>query len=424
MFLSKYRNPDFSLKNKQRDIVVLMEFIDKNLVFKLKGAPIYLDLQYKDMGQLFVQESKNPEKYSILISKPTETLSLNLPYVSNISYHEYYPFLMLHTGANRKISLRSANVQSMYVTESEHRGKMNLTIDYEMYSPDKDVLQFFGIVTSTWIKIRLRFRNYREKMISQLYDLLNPGLHEKDGKERCKDCRALKNRVKTSDALLFELEEICPSCLNGLSTKIGQIKRQVESLAANFDQHTKNHDSLIEKIDSTIVSSIKMQDDTSKLYLGYLKSKLMISTTKFHNLGLQAMGQIFELISDYEYLQNLNLPPEFDEDVENSLINGFVRNKRHSEALKVAEIGYDLNRKANNTFKMAKSLNRMSELYLALNQYDDAEECAEESYNLHVKNRFSGKSLERSAEILTRIYRIKNREDKIQNVKLHRFFKD
>jgi tetratricopeptide (TPR) repeat protein len=310
----------------------------------------------------------------------------------------------------------------MYVVESDNRGKMNLTIEYEIYNPNKEILQFFGIITCTWINIRLRFRNYREKMISQIYDLLNPGFHEKDGKERCKDCKSLKNRVKTSDALLYEVEEICPSCLNALSTKISRLQRKVESITADSNQHTKNHDSLMDKIDSAIVSSIKMQDDTSKLYLGYLKSKLMISTTKYYNQGLQAMNQIFELISDYDYLKNLNLPPDFDEHVENSLINGFVRNKQHTEALKIAEIGYDLNRKANNTFKMAKSLNQMSEIYLALNQYDDAEQCAERSYDLHVKNRFSGKSLEKSAEILTRIYKIKNREDKIQNVKLHRFF--
>ena len=73
---------------------------------------------------------------------------------------------------------------------------------------------------------------------------------------------------------------------------------------------------------------------------------------------------------------------------------------------------------------MAKSLNKMSEIYLSLNQYDDAQECAEQSYDLHVKNRFTGQSLEKSAEILTRIYKIKNMDDKIQNVKLHRFFKD
>ena len=115
-----------------------MEFIDKNLVFKLKGAPISIDYQYKDMGQLFVQESKNPDKYSILISKPTETLSINLPYVTNLSYHEYFPYLILHTGANRKISFRSAHIQSMFVSQSEDRGKMNLTIDYDINSGDND----------------------------------------------------------------------------------------------------------------------------------------------------------------------------------------------------------------------------------------------------------------------------------------------
>ena len=46
-------------KNKQRDIEVLIDFADKNSVFNLKGAPIYLDVQYKDMGQLFVQESSS-----------------------------------------------------------------------------------------------------------------------------------------------------------------------------------------------------------------------------------------------------------------------------------------------------------------------------------------------------------------------------
>ena len=402
----------------------MTEFIDKNLVFKLKGAPVSVDLQYKDMGQLFVQESKSPDKFSILISKPSETLSLNLPYITNLSYHEYYPFLILHTGANRKITFRSAYIQSMYVTNADTRGKMNLTIDYEIYSPSKEILQFFGIIVSDWVKVRLRFRNYKEKMVSQIYDLLNPGLHEKEAKNRCKECKSLSNRVKTSDALLYEIEDVCPSCLSTLSTKISQMKKQVDALVSDYDHFTKNHDSVMKKIDSIIVLSMKQQDDTSKLYLGYLKSKLMIHTQKYHTQGIQAMGQIFELISDYEYLKNLNLPPEFDEDVENSLIGGFVQNKRHVEALKIAEVGYDLNRKAQNTFKMAKSLNKMSEIYLSLNQYDDAQECAEQSYDLHVKNRFTGQSLEKSAEILTRIYKIKNMDDKIQNVKLHRFFKD
>ncbi len=401
-----------------------MEFISENLVFKLKGAPISIDYQYQDMGQLFVQESKNPDKFSMLISKPSETLSLNLPYVTNMSFHEYYPYLILHTGANRKIAFRSSHIQSMYVSQSESRGKINLTIDYEIRHPSKDILQFFGIILSDWIKVRLRFRNYKEKMISQIYDLLNPGLHEKDQKNRCKECKSLKNRVKTSDALIYEIEEICPNCLNSLSTKIGQVKKQVEALTTDYNQYSQIHDSLIKKIDSIIVSSIKHQDDTSKLYLGYLKSKLMINTVQFHNQGLQAMSQIFELISDYEYSTHLNLPPDFDEDVENSLINGFMQDKRAVEALKIAEVGYDLNRKSQNTFKMAKSLNRLSELYLSLNQYDDAQECAEQSYDLHVKNRFTGKSMEKSAEILTRIYKIKNMDDKIQNVKLYRFFNE
>ena len=89
----------------------------------------------------------------------------------------------------------------MYVTNAETRGKMNLTIDYEIYSPSKEILQFFGIVVSDWVKVRLRFRNYKEKMVSQIYDLLNPGLHEKDATNRCKACKSLKNRLKTSDAL-------------------------------------------------------------------------------------------------------------------------------------------------------------------------------------------------------------------------------
>lgn len=394
-----------------------MEFVDKNLVYKLKSAPVFMDLQYNDMGQLFVQEID--EKLNILISKPTETLSLNLPYVTNMSYHESYPLLILYSG-NKKITLHSTHIQSMYVVETETRGKINLTIDYEIYSPDADILQFFGIIVSDWVKIRLRFRNYKEKVVSQIYKHLDPGLHEK--KQRCSDCKSLKNRLKTTDALVFEIEDICPNCLSSLSRNISQIKTQVDAFTTDYTQNSKSHDSIFNKIDSAIVHSMKQKDDTSKLYLGYLKSKLMINNSRFHAQGLQAMSQIFELISDYEYLKNLNLPPEFDEDVENSLIVGFVQNQRHVEALKIAEVGYNLNRKSQNTFKMAKSLNKMSEIYLSLNQYDDAQECAEQSYDLHVKNRFTGQSLEKSAEILTRIYKIKNMDDKIQNVKLHRFF--
>ena len=399
-----------------------MEFDDKNLVFKLKGAPILVDIQYKDMGQLFVQEAKSPDKYSVLISKPTETLSLNLPYVTNLSYHESFPFLILHTGANRKVVFRSSHIQSLYVSNAESRGKVNLTIEYEIYSPGAEILQFFGIIVSDWIKVRLRFRNYKEKVISHIYDLLNPGLHEKEANTRCKDCKSLMNRVKTSDALLYEIEDVCPSCLGALSNKISQIKTQVNALASDYSQYTTSHVSIVKKIDASIVQSIKQQDDTAKLYLGYLKGKLMTNTQRFHSQGLQAMSQIFELISDYEFMKHLNLPPEFGEDVENSLIDGYVQNKRHVEALKIAEVGYDLNRKAQNSFRMAKSLNKMSEIYLSLNQYDDAQDCAEQSYDIHVKNRFTGKSLEKSAEILTRIYKIKGQDDKIRGIKLHRFF--
>jgi len=393
-------------------------------VFKLKGAPIFIDLQYKDMGQLFVMESN--DKYSILISKPTETLSLNLPYITNMSYHEYYPYLILHTNANQKIALRSANIQSMYVTSanSESRGKVNLNIEYELFFPSAEILRFFGIVVSDYLKIHLKFRDYKERIISEIYNLLNPGLHEKGQISRCKECHSLKNKVKTSDTVLYEVEEICPSCLIFLSKNIAQIKTQVDAFTADYDRATQKHETLLNLIDNTLLFSIKQQDDTSKLYLGYLKSKLMINTQRFYSQGLQAMSQIFELISDYAYVNKLNLPPDFDESVENSLIIGYVQNKRHVEALKIAETGYDLNRKAQNSFKMAKSLNMLSEIYLSLNRYDEAQECAEKSYDLHIKNRFTGQSMEKSAEILTRIYRIKNMDDKIQNVKIHRFFKD
>ncbi len=392
-----------------------------NLKFKLKSAPIFYDLQYKDLDKLFVVE--NDEKYDILIAQPSDTLNLNLPYITNLAYHDYHPIMILIHGKNhQKLVLRSTHIQSMYVSHGDGRGKVHLTIDYEFFSPKDEILEFFGIIMSDWIKLRLKFRNFKEKVIQQMQNLLDPGIQDTEHQIRCKECRSLKVKTKTSDAVLFEQEEVCPSCLAALSKRISRIKTQVDAFTADYGTFTKKHDSLIKQMDSAIQFSIKQRDDTSKLYLGYLKSKFMVNTLKYHTLGLQSMSQIFELISDYEYVRHLNLPPEFSEDVEQCLIDGYVKSKRHVEALKVAEIGYNLNRKAQNSFKMAKSLNRLSELYLSLNQYDDAEECAEQSYNLHVKNKFTGQSLERSAEILTRIYKIKGQDDKIRGIKLHRFF--
>ncbi|MBN2156955.1 MAG: tetratricopeptide repeat protein [Candidatus Lokiarchaeota archaeon] len=400
-----------------------MDIIDKNLVYKLKTIPINIYIQYRDLNQLFVKETD--EKYDLLVSRPAETLNLNLPYVTNLAYHEDYPFLILIDGKTKqKIALKSAHIQTLYVTNTDSRAKVNLNIEYEILAPHSEVLQFFGIIVSDWLKIHLRFRNYKEKLIQQIYSLIDPGLKEHVTSKRCKDCKSLMNNVKTSDAQIYEIDQVCPSCLRSLSKSISQIKLQVDAFSSDYCKLSSKHESLIKTIDNTLIFSVKHQEDTSKLYLGYLKSKLMINTQKFHMQGLQAMLQIFDLISDYEYVKKLNLPPEFDEDVENCLIQGYVENKRHVEALRIAEIGYELNRKAQNTFKMAKSLNRLSEIYLSLNQYDDAQECAEQSYDLHVKNRFTGQSLEKSAEILTRIYKIKNLDDKIRNVKLHRFFKE